>query len=144
MDCLINIDVADLEEAIAFYEQGIGLRLARRLFDGTVAEMLGTSSAVYLTLKAEGTSPSPGTSQVRHYQRHWTPVHLDFVVDDLDDAVEIALAAGATLEAPPASFVWGRLAAMSDPFGNGLCFIEWLGRGYGEVNHGRRTEGATD
>jgi catechol 2,3-dioxygenase-like lactoylglutathione lyase family enzyme len=29
-DCLINIDVADLEEAIAFYEQGVGLRLVRR------------------------------------------------------------------------------------------------------------------
>ena len=35
MECLINIDVANLEEAIAFYEQGVGLRLARRLFGGT-------------------------------------------------------------------------------------------------------------
>lgn len=112
------------------------MRLARRLFDGTVAEMQGTASAIYLTVKADGTSPSPRTSQVRHYQRHWTPVHLDFVVADLDGAVEKARAAGATLEARPASFVWGRLAAMSDPFGNGLCFIQWIGRGYGEVGDG--------
>ena len=65
MDCLINIDVANLDEAIAFYERGVGLRLTRRLFDGTVAEMQGTSSAVYLVAKASGSSPSPRTSQVR-------------------------------------------------------------------------------
>jgi catechol 2,3-dioxygenase-like lactoylglutathione lyase family enzyme len=38
---LANIDVPDLETAIEFYHQALGLRLGRRLFEGTVAEMLG-------------------------------------------------------------------------------------------------------
>jgi predicted enzyme related to lactoylglutathione lyase len=133
MQLLVNIDVANLEEAIAFYEQGVGLRLARLLFGGTVAEMLGGSSLIYLVAKAVGTSPSAHTSQLRDYHRHWTPVHLDFVVSDIDSAVERAVAAGAKLEGVPQSFVWGRLSTMSDPFGHGLCFVQWIGRGYAEL-----------
>jgi Glyoxalase-like domain len=34
----------------------------------------------------------------RHYQRHWTPVHLDIQVDDLKGALAQALEAGALLE----------------------------------------------
>lgn len=133
MECLINVDVPDLEEAIAFYERGIGLRLSRRLFDGTVAEMLGASSPIYLVAKAAGSSPGPHTAQRRDYRRHWTPVHLDFVVTDLAGAIDKALAAGASLEGEPQSFAWGRLATLSDPFGNGVCLVQWLGRGYGEA-----------
>ncbi len=133
MDCLLNIDVPDLERAIAFYENGVGLRLARRLFAGTVAEMLGSSSPIYLIEKLPNSSPSAYTSQRRDYQRHWTPVHLDFVVSDLASATERAVRAGAKLEGELQTFVWGRQAVMSDPFGHGLCFIQWIGRGYDEV-----------
>jgi lactoylglutathione lyase len=28
---------------------------------------------------------------------------------------------------------WGRIAQMADPFGHGICFIEFLGRGYDEI-----------
>jgi hypothetical protein len=28
---------------------------------------------------------------------------------------------------------WGRIARMADPFGHGICFIEFLGRGYDEI-----------
>jgi predicted enzyme related to lactoylglutathione lyase len=133
MEYLLNIDVPDLERAIAFYENGVGLRLRRRLFEGTVAEMLGASSPVYLMEKQPNSSPSAYTAQRRDYQRHWTPVHLDFVVPDLAMAIERALQAGATLEGDPQSFEWGRQAVMSDPFGHGLCFVQWVGRGYDEV-----------
>jgi hypothetical protein len=34
----------------------------------------------------------------KDFGRHWTPIHLDFVVDDLDAAVERAVSAGATIE----------------------------------------------
>ena len=47
--------------------------------------------------------------------------------------IEKASVAGARLEGEVQSFVWGRLATLSDPFGNGLCFVQWRGRGYGEV-----------
>jgi uncharacterized glyoxalase superfamily protein PhnB len=133
MDTLINIDVPDLEAAIAFYEQGIGLRLARRLFDNTVAEMLGAAVPIYLLAKPAGTFFSAQPSRRRDYHRHWTPVHLDFVVLDLDAAVEKALAAGAKLEEKQDSLVWGRFATLSDPFGHGVCFVQWMGRGYAEI-----------
>jgi hypothetical protein len=28
---------------------------------------------------------------------------------------------------------WGKIVVLSDPFGHGLCLIEFLGRGYDEV-----------
>lgn len=133
MEVLINIDVADLERAIEFYQYAVGLRLERRLFDGTVAEMLGASSPIYLLVKESGSSPGIHMSQFREYQRHWTPIHLDFIVKDIEVAIERASVAGAKLEGVPRSFAWGRLATMSDPFGHGLCFIQWVGEGYDAV-----------
>jgi hypothetical protein len=43
------------------------------------------------------------------------------------------VAAGATLESPPVSHGWGRIAVLADPFGHGLCVLKFLGRGYDEV-----------
>ena len=93
MDVLINIDVDDLGKAIAFYEKALGLRVGRRFEFG--AELLGASSAIYLLVKKEGTQPTPMSADLRRYRRHWTPVHLDVVVDDVGDAVGRALRAGA-------------------------------------------------
>jgi predicted enzyme related to lactoylglutathione lyase len=104
---LVNIDVDDLEKGIGFYQSAFGLRLSRRLFDGTVAEMVGVSSNIYLLTKPSGTLASPQVSLTRDYRRHWTPVHLDFEVDDVGAAVQRALAAGAKLEGDIQMFVWG-------------------------------------
>lgn len=132
MDLLVNIDVDDLAKAIAFYGQAAGLRVGRR-FGALGVEMLGTSSAVYLLVKPAGTRPSPGAEEERHYRRHWTPVHLDFVVADVAAAVDRALAAGATIEGEIETHRWGRIARMADPFGHGICFIQFLGCGYDEI-----------
>lgn len=133
VDALINIDVPDLDRAVRFYEAAVGLRLGRKLFGGTVAEMIGASSPIYLITKPEGSAPVPAPGPGRTYQRHWTPVHLDFVVDDLDEAIGKAARAGAKLDATPQSFAWGSLATLSDPFGHGLCLLQWSARGYDEV-----------
>src|SRR6058998_1669526 len=107
MDLVINIDVDDLDKAIAFYSTGLGLRLARRLFDDSVAEMSGASSTIQLLLKPAGSSPASSIPVVREYTRHWTPVHLDFAVEDISAAVERAIHAGATLESAVQSHAWG-------------------------------------
>jgi predicted enzyme related to lactoylglutathione lyase len=60
-------------------------------------------------------------------------VHLDFVVPDLHTALERACAAGARLEHDVRTEKWGRIALLSDPFGNGFCLIEFSGRGYDEI-----------
>ena len=133
MKLLINIDVDDLEKGINFYQNSLGLRLGRRLFDGTVAEMVGGSSNVYLLIKPSGTSASPQVSLERDYRRHWTPLHLDFEVEDIEAAVHRALSSGAKLEGEVQTFTWGRIAMMSDPFGHGFCLLQFIGRGYDEV-----------
>jgi len=133
METLINIDVPDLEAAIEFYQLATELRLGRRLFEGTVAELTGASVRILLLQKEAGSSPVPGASLSRDYRRHWTPAHLDFVVPELDVAVEKAVAAGARLEGPIQNFVWGRQACLSDPFGHGFCLLQWQDGGYDEV-----------
>jgi predicted enzyme related to lactoylglutathione lyase len=132
MDLLVNVDVDDLAKGIAFYRQAIGLQVGRR-FGSFGVEMLGASSAIYLLRKPEGTRPYTEADDVRRYRRHWTPVHLDFVVPDIVVAVNRAIDAGATLEGEVRTQSWGRIAQMEDPFGHGICFIEFLGRGYDEI-----------
>jgi predicted enzyme related to lactoylglutathione lyase len=127
---LINIDVPALDEAVAFYTRAFGLTEARR-FGGTVAELEGWPAPVNLLEKAAGSMGAAGTP--RDYARHWTPVHLDVVVEDLDAALARAVAAGAVVETLPATRVWGRIAMLADPFGHGFCLIEFYGRGYGEL-----------
>jgi uncharacterized glyoxalase superfamily protein PhnB len=58
---------------------------------------------------------------------------MDFVVGDVESAIEGAVAAGATLESAVTTSEWGHLALMSDPFGHGFCFVQFLGRGYDEI-----------
>ncbi len=137
MDFLVNIDVDEVDKAIRFYSAAFGLRVGRR-FGAFGVEMLGSSTPIYLLVKKAGTRPSDAMSQLRSYERHWTPTHLDFVVDQIERAVETAIEAGARLERPVATHKWGKLALMADPFGHGFCFIEFLGRGYDEIADSRR------
>lgn len=132
MDLLVNIDVGDLNRAISFYTGAFDLRIGRK-FGADGIELLGASAPIYLLLKASGTQPFANATQLRDYDRHWTSVHLDFVVQDIDKALVRAIAAGATLEKPTQINSWGKLALLSDPFGNGLCLVEFVGRGYDEI-----------
>ncbi|MCC8537047.1 VOC family protein [Xanthomonas axonopodis pv. poinsettiicola] len=131
-DMLVNIDVDDIEAAERFYCAAFALRPARR-FGKDAVELIGTSSKLYLLAKAPGTQAAPGADQARSYTRHWTPVHLDFVVDDLEQAVSQSLAAGATQEQAIRDNAWGRIAVMADPFGHGYCLIEFTAAGYDAV-----------
>jgi predicted enzyme related to lactoylglutathione lyase len=130
MDLLVNIDVPDLHRAEAFYTDAFGLTVSRRFGEGGL-ELSGLPAKLYLLEKPEG-SVGAGDDR-RRYGRHWTPVHLDIVVDDLDAALSKALAAGALVDAEPRTDVWGRIVLLADPFGNGFCLIEFLNRGYDEI-----------
>lgn len=132
MDFLVNIDVDDLEKAIHFYSSAFGLKCGRR-FGVFGVEMLGGPAPIYLLVKSAGTPASNTTLQQRDYERHWTPLHLDFVVNEIEPAVRKAVSAGARLEKPVATHKWGKLALLADPFGHGFCFIEFVGRGYDEI-----------
>ena len=131
MSLLVNIDVDDLARAERFYCDGLGLRVGRR-FEGWT-ELVGAAAPIYLLPKAAGTPVSPAAAQKRDYARHWTPVHLDFVVDDIDAATKKAVKAGATVEKAAAKHAYGLLALLADPFGNGFCLLQFTGRGYDAI-----------
>jgi predicted enzyme related to lactoylglutathione lyase len=121
---IATIDVDDLDSAVAFYSNGLGFVEQRRLFDGSVSELLAGSTLIYLASKPADTLPFPGSSELRRYSRHWTPVHLDLVVPDIKVAVARAEAAGAKLEGSIRTQGAWREAQMSDPFGHGFCLLE--------------------
>lgn len=125
----ICVDVPDVDLALKFYCDGLGLRVGRRLGRSWV-ELLGATSPIDLLRTNPGTTPAPEVKAPRDFGRHWTPVHLDFVVDHLTAAVERAVAAGATLDREVREEPYGRIANLADPFGHGICLLELSESGY--------------
>ena len=128
---LINIDVPDIEKACVFYTHALGLRIGRR-FGEDFVELLGGGAPIYLLTKKAASTTFPGGPS-RSYARHWTPVHLDFAVDDIEVARERALAAGATAESEITDHAYGRLALLADPFGHGICLLQFNEQGYDAI-----------
>ena len=129
---LVNIDVPDIEAGIAFYTTALGLSVGRRVGAGFV-ELIGSDAPIYLLEKDAGTPIGPAGGDTRRYARHWTPIHPDFVVDDLDQARALVLAAGAVQEGETRDAPYGRLAMFADPFGHGFCLIEFNAEGYDAI-----------
>ena len=125
---VVNIDVPALKPAIEFYEAAVGAKVVR-LLDDDVAELAYGSSMLCLLSKPAGSAATP-TGRVRELGRHWTPVHVDFVVESIDAAVARALAAGAKRESECIEWRGSRCVSFSDPFGHGFCLIEFSGDGY--------------
>jgi len=131
MNLLLNIDVPDLDAAATFYTTAFDLRRGRR-FDADGLELLGANAPIYLLRKAAG---SVGAAQsARDYARHWSPLHVDVVVDDVDIALARAVAAGAVQEGETREAAWGRIVQVADPFGHGWCLLQFIGRGYDEIS----------
>jgi predicted enzyme related to lactoylglutathione lyase len=126
---IVNIDVPDLVPAIRFYGAALGLKLARRIEDD-VAELTGASSPVYLLRHPAGTDSTHGAAPPRSYARHWTPVHVDFVVEDIEAAARQAIEAGAIQESELVEWRGSKCVTFSDPFGHGFCLIEFDGETY--------------
>lgn len=129
---LVNIDVPDIEAGIAFYTTALGLHVGRR-FGADFVELLGRDAPIYLLRKDEGTAIGPVGGDTRRYTRHWSPVHLDFVVDDIELARAGVLAAGAVQEGETCDAPYGKLAMFADPFGHGFCLIEFNAEGYDAI-----------
>ncbi len=124
MKLLINIDVPDLDTAIAFYCTALNLKL-QRVLDQDTAEISGADATIYLQRNSANCAPVRGKDIPRSYDRHWTPVHIDFVVNDLMPAVQRAIDAGAKQESECMAWYGARWITFSDPFGNGFCLLEF-------------------
>ena len=129
MKTLVNIDVPDLQAAIDFYSAALDLKLVR-IIDEDVAELEGASCLIYLLRQPAMTRPVPSPEAKRDYGRHWTPVHLDFVVGDLGSAAARALRAGARQEGPARHWRGLTHVTCSDPFGHGFCLVAFEGETY--------------
>jgi uncharacterized glyoxalase superfamily protein PhnB len=128
---MINIDVPDRAGAEALYVQAFGLTAGRRFGDGGV-ELLGAQAPIYLLQNAAGSVGAADSE--RNYARHWTPIHLDVVVDHLEPALDRALGAGLLQESDIREADWGRIVRLADPFGHGWCLVQFVGRGYDEIS----------
>lgn len=118
----ISIDVPALSRGVAFFREAFGFEVVAEPYPG-VALMRAGEAEICLLEKRAGTKPSPNTEEKRHYERHWTPVHFDLHVADLDAAVARAVAAGAIQEQRFDHPGHGGAAFCSDPFGHGFCIL---------------------
>ena len=122
MNYAVTIDVPKMDDGLKFYRDALGLTEVARPFPSYVILKCGVAT-IGLMEKAAGSKPAKGSDDVRRYERHWTPVHIDFHVEDFESVLAKALSAGAICEnkfegggRPPVAFC-------SDPFGHGFCII---------------------
>jgi hypothetical protein len=73
--------------------------------------------------------PFAAGDETRRYTRHWTPVHLDFVIPDIEVAVDRATKADAKCEGEIQTHKWGVSRRWAILSATGICFIQFLGRG---------------
>ena len=124
----VSIDVPDLEAGLRFYESVFGLVEIARPFP-TMAILDANNVTVCMHQKSAGTKPSPNGTDVRRFERHWTPVHLDLHVQDFDGVVGRVRAGGGLVEMEFHEHGPRPTAFCSDPFGNGFCVIGDAARG---------------
>jgi predicted enzyme related to lactoylglutathione lyase len=127
------IEVTTTEAGIDFYCDGLGLTLKRRL-SPRWTELASANTPVFLLAGLPPVADLGETKVTRDYRRHWTPVHLDFAVTDLDAVLARLQARGGKLDRPVKQRDYGRIANMADPFGNGFDLIEFSGSGYDGVS----------
>ena len=119
----ISVDVPSLAEGVAFYCAAFGLSKKSEPVPG-VAVLHGLNVELCLLEKPSGSKPSPNTVDLRKFERHWTPVHLDFHVEDLHAALQRVEALGAKREQVFEHPGHGSAAFCTDPFGHGFCLLQ--------------------
>lgn len=118
----VSIDVPNMEEGLRFYRDALGLTEVARPIPTYVILKCGEAQ-IGIMEKAAGTKPAQGSDETRHYERHWTPVHIDFHVDDFETVLAAAVKAGAKCEQKHVMDGRPPIAFCSDPFGNGFCIM---------------------
>jgi predicted enzyme related to lactoylglutathione lyase len=117
----ISIDVPDLQRAETFYRDALGCTKLRD--QGDMCVLSAGNADIYLLKRESGSQSSPTSDSTRNFDRHWTPVHLDFGVDDVEKALAQVLELGGVVEGQE-SGDWGAIAYCVDPFGHGFCLIK--------------------
>jgi predicted enzyme related to lactoylglutathione lyase len=117
----VSIDVSNLKKAEAFYVEALGCTKVRE--QGSDMLVLSVENTdIYLLEKEPGSKPLQSSDVGRDYGRHWTPIHLDFICENVDEVVSKIVEHGGLHEGGE-SGNWGSIAYCVDPFGNGFCVI---------------------
>ena len=127
------VEVTEAARGIEFYCDGLGLAVKRRLSPRWI-ELAGANISIFLLADRPAVADLGSVRAVRTFERHWTPVHLDFIVADLDRMVSRLTTLGGSLDREIKTREYGRIANMADPFGNGFDLIEFSGSGYDGVS----------
>jgi len=122
MKITMSVDVPSIEEGLNFFGEAFGFEEIARPHPG-FAMLAAGDTKLGLLAKPAGSSPADGSSDLRTYERHWTPVHMDFRVDNFDATLERALQAGAKSEQVHRMAGYPPVAFCSDPFGHGFCIV---------------------
>jgi len=124
-----NVTVSDVDEAVAFYRDGLGLELRNDVANGGFRWVtLGSDSQpgveIVLSEPHAGRSQADGDAMQELLAKGQLPM-LVFSTDDLDATFEKARAAGAEVLQEPIDQPWGpRDSAFRDPSGNTVRIAE--------------------
>jgi predicted enzyme related to lactoylglutathione lyase len=118
----VSIDVPNLDSGVRFYGAVFGFVEKARPFP-TMAILDANNVSVCMHEKATGSLSSSVDPEPRHYERHWTPVHLDLHVDDFEAVLDRVRTAGGAIENEFRQQGPKPVAFCADPFGNGFCVI---------------------
>jgi predicted enzyme related to lactoylglutathione lyase len=122
MKVTVSIDVPSLDAGMKFFGDAFGFSEASRPHPGYALLSAGEAT-IGLVAKPAGSHPAKGSDDVRRYERHWTPVHIDFRVEDFEATLAKALDAGAKTEQVHRVAGYPPVAFCSDPFGHGFCIV---------------------
>lgn len=117
----ICIDVSEIKQATKFYSTALECEVIEEKQQST--ELSAENTTIHLLEKEENSNPLINNSALRTFKRHWTPVHLDFSVTDIDKTLSLINKFGGQIEDKEEG-EWGVAAFCSDPFGNGFCIIK--------------------
>ena len=113
----IVIDVPNMEKTPAFYEKLLGWK---RLFEDDEWTQIGDESGTHsVGFQADLDYVAPSWPEAT--EGHGQMMHLDFLVDDLDKAVERALSLGAAKA--KAQFMGDHGMTLLDPDGHPFCLV---------------------
>lgn len=118
----VCIDISEMKKGIKFYTEALGCQLIKEGDEYTELSFDGLK--MYLIARENGTNPLITGEAVRNYERHWTPIHLDFHVSNIDQCISSIIELGGVKEGE-SSGDWGSAAFCADPFGNGFCVMEY-------------------
>ena len=108
--------MADLKAATDFYMQALSGEMKTKRSDEWAVISIGGLN-INLLERASGTVAA--ADQKRGYERHWTPIHFDFGVDDVVATAALVQKHGGSIEGD----VTPNFAPCVDPFGNGFCLV---------------------